>query len=503
MKILLDGYSLSLVDLARIAGSEDTEIILSVDGKERMQEGREIVLSALERSEVIYGLTTGLGSQAGEGLSGEQLSRFSVQTLRGRAQSLGEPLAKHIVRAAMAVRINTLMTGAAGASPELADCLLACLRTDTTPIIGEIGSIGVADLCWGATLGLALTGEGKMRNSSGEICDATEALASANVPPFKPGPKDGLVIASHSSFSGALLALSGISCGYVMEAVQAATIITMEAMRANLTPLDPIASALHPQHLQAETALQLLDGLAGSALKNANQAKRLQDPLSMRNAVHVHAAAFSALENLKTVATIEINSVTDNPIVDLAGCRVLSCGTYYTAHLALVAQSMSQALAHVATAQLARMSKLLSARFSGLPQFLASGGVESNGFAPVLKIAEALVAGVHHDATPATVWPSINAEGVEDIQSHAPLAIRSLGRVLDQISQLCAMELIMGAQAIDMLKGVQKAPQVLRWVEQIRLDSAPIQADRSITDDINLISDAIRRGKFRCEKTIS
>ncbi len=465
-----------------------------------MQQGRDAVLAALERGEAVYGLNTGLGARAGEGLSKERLSDFSLQTLRGRAQSLGNPLPREFVRAAMAVRVNTLLTGAAGASPELATCLLDCLNKNITPVVGEIGSIGVADLCWGATLGLALTGEGKVQNASGEICDAAEELEAANIHPFKPGPKDGLAIASHSSFSGAMLALNASSSGFLLEAVQAATTLTMEAMRANLTPLEPIASELHPQHLQAETALQLLDGLSGSALLNAAQAKRLQDPLSIRNAVHVHAAAFSALEAMKTVATTEINSVTDNPVVDLANGRLLSCGTYYTAHLTLAAQTMSQALVHVATAQLARMSKLLSARFSGLPQFLASVGADSNGFAPVLKIAEALLGRIQHDAAAVMVWPSINAEGVEDIQSHAPLAIQSLGHVIDQARQLCAIELIMGAQAIDMLTGVQKAPPVLRLVDQIREYSGFIESDRSITDDINLISSAIRRGAFRCQR---
>lgn len=461
-----------------------------------MKRSRDIVLQALKKGEKVYGLTTGLGARSDTALEASDIENFSMQTLRGRAQSIGSPLPVEMVRGAMLVRLNTLVIGGAGADPEMADCLLACLEKNVTPVVADIGSTGVADLCWGATMGLALAGEGQMIDQNGKVTEAINALGEANIDPLVPGPKDGLCIASHSGFVGAMLALNTQASSVLLDAVQSTTAMTMEAMRANLTPLEPIAVALHPQQQQSEAASTLRQLLTGSKLFVAGESVRLQDPLSIRNAVHVHAAALAAIDSAKVISTAEVNSVTDNPLVDLEQNRILSCGTYYTAHLAITAQSLSHALSHVATAQLARISKLLSARFSGLPQFLSSGGPDSNGFAPVMKVAEALVAKIQHDAMPVSIWPSVNAEGVEDIQSNAPLVAQSLGRVIESCRQLCAIELVVSAQALDMLTGVAKAERVNSLTSVVRNYSEFVRSDRSISTDIMSISDAIARGEF-------
>jgi len=496
LNLVIDGHSLTLAVLENVASGNNEKLAITEAGRERMICSRGVVLEALKKGDAVYGLTTGLGSQSTAALAESAVADFSMQTLTGRAQSIGSPLPVEVVRGAMLVRLNTLLTGGAGADPKVADCLLACLNQNITPVVGNIGSTGVADLCWGATMGLALTGAGQMIDRGGNVSDADVALNAVGIEPLVLGPKDGLCIASHSGFVGAMLGLTTQASSVLLGAIQSTTAMTMEAMRANLTPLDPVAAELHPQQKQAEAATTLRMLLTGSKLFLAGESARLQDPLSIRNAVHVHAAALAAIDSVRVIATAEVNSVTDNPLVDLEQNRILSCGSYYTAHLAIAAQSLSHALSHVATAQLARLSKLLSARFSALPQFLASGGSHSNGFAPVMKIAEALVAKIQHDAMPVAVWPSVNAEGVEDIQSNSPLVAQSLQRVIESCRQLCAIELVVSAQALDMLPEVAKAERVKDLISIVRNYSEYVQSDRSISADIMSISDAIARGEF-------
>nr|XP_061806071.1 histidine ammonia-lyase-like [Nerophis lumbriciformis] len=461
-----------------------------------MQQGREVVLNALAAGDTVYGLTTGLGARSTESLGAGGASEFSLQTLRGRAQSIGPPLPDKVVRAAMLVRLNTMLTGAAGADVEIAKVILACLQSYMSPVVGETGSIGVADLCWGATAGLALCGEGRMRNRLGDVFDATTALAAAGITPLQLGPKDGLVLASHSGFTGAMLALQTVSARILMRSMQVTTAMTMEAMQANLAPLDQVAANLHPQAFQAETAGELCELLEGSALFEAGQAKRLQDPLSIRNAVHVHAAAYYALHAAEEVAVTEINSVTDNPLVDIENGRILSCGTYNTTHVALVVQQLNNALVHVTTAQVARISKILSQKFSGLPQFLAMDRAVSNGFAPLLKIAEALLAEIHHVSSPVTVWPSVNADGVEDIQSNAPLTIRSLGAGIERCQLLCAIELMVSAQAIDM-RGLKRVAERVRVNHaRVRRHALLLADDRPLSTEIESLAAAVAQGEF-------
>jgi len=113
-----------------------------------------------------------------------------------------------------------------------------------------------------------------------------------------------------------------------------------------------------------------------------------------------------------------------------------------------------------------------------------------------MKIAEALVAKIQHDAMPVAVWPSVNAEGVEDIQSNSPLVAQYLQRVIESCRQLCAIELVVSAQALDMLPEVAKAERVKDLISIVRNYSEYVQSDRSISADIMSISDAIARGEF-------
>ncbi len=496
MTILLDGNNLTIEDLALIAGEDSCLVELAPEGVARVIDARAVVMEALERGESVYGLTTGLGSRADEMLDENALAEFSYQTIRGRAHAVGEPLSIPVVRAAMAVRLNTLLKGGAGADIAAVECLQQCLNKGLTPVIGEVGSIGASDLCWGATLGLALIGEGQMFDQKGAPACSFEVLQAAEMPPLSLGPRDGLALANHSSFSAAMMALSVNRASRMMESIQSAAALSMEAFMANVMPLDPIAAEMRPQPGQSAAAQQLLDLLHGSALLNTENARRLQDPLSIRNVTEVHGAGIAALNFACDAAQSEINAASDNPVVDLAQRKIVSCGAYYTPLLSIAAQTLSNAFVHVATTQLSRIVKLLTERFSGLPQYLAAPGSDSNGFAPVLKIAEALVAELSHAAMPVPVWPSVNADGVEDIQTNAPATIKALGRAVSHAEPLCAIELIVASQAYELRGNASSAPRIKLIFDRVRQVSAKLEQDRPLTKDIESVVRQVQSGCY-------
>ena len=176
------------------------------------------------------------------------ISQFALKTVRGRAHALGPPLAKPLVRAAMTVRLNSLLTGASGASPAVADHLLACLNADLVPHVGETASIGAADLLWGGSMGLALIGEGRFLDHDNT---AAAAMAGAGIEPLKPGPRDGLALASHSCFSAAIAAIGHHRCTTLLHNTQLSTALTLEGFRGNLSPLNPDVLATRVQPGQA------------------------------------------------------------------------------------------------------------------------------------------------------------------------------------------------------------------------------------------------------------
>ena len=227
----------------------------------------------------------------------------------------------------------------------------------------------------------------------------------------------------------------------------------LEGFGANLSVFDEKILSLRPQPGQAEAAAEIVNLLEGSRLFSPGQARRLQDPISFRNIAQVHGSVSASIRFAREAAEAEINGAGDNPAVNMASGVVQSTGAYHTPHLTVAVETQTRALAHLAALQVARISKLLSARFTGLPLFLAKPGANSNGFAPVMKIAEALYAEIQHLAFPAPVWPSVNADGVEDGLTNAPLAAKNAVALIGKLRFLTAIELIVATQAVE-LRGV-------------------------------------------------
>ncbi len=488
--LLLTGEGLSVEGLAAVARGGHP-VAIAPDGEARLKAARQVVERALAAGEPVYGLNTGLGARAGERLTDEALRAFSYQTIRGRAQALGAPLPTEVVRAAMLARLNGFLKGASGVSPSIAHGLRDCLNARVTPLVGETASIGAGDLCWMASLARALIGEGEMQDAAGRCAPAGEVLRTAGLSPLVLGPKDGLALANNSGMTAGLAGLAVAEATRLIGALQAATALSLEAFRANLSPLDPAILAARPQAGQAEAAVQLHQLLAGSTLLQPGVSRRLQDPLSLRNVAQIHGAALTALAWAKEAAEQEINGSSDNPVVLLEEGQMISGGGYHTPLLTLALESLSRALLQVAVAQAARLSKLLSQRFSDLPLFLATPGSHSNGFAPLMKVAEALVAEIAHLAQPVAIWPSLNADGVEDSLTNAPLAAKNLWKLLAAARRLVAIELIVACQAAE-LRDLAALPPALEALHgQVRALVPPLEADRPLGSEIERLAEAV------------
>lgn len=493
-KVMLAGKGLTLEDLAAVA--EGAEVGLSTEGLARMQAGRDVLEQALAEQRPMYGITTGLGPRVVERLSPEEQQRMSVRTVRGRAHSVGTPLSRGAVRAALAIRANTLLLGGAGADPALARLIVDCLNVGLTPVIGGTGSIGAADLMWGGNLGLGLIGEGEMDTNVGRI-PAGVALREAGLAPYAPGPREGLAMVSNSSVVGGVAATGLNRALSVRDSLQTATAMSLEGFRANLTPYDPDVIAMRRQPGQAEAAEGVRSRLAGSLLLTPGNARRVQDPLSLRNVPQVHGALIAALTHAREAVEIEINAASDNPVTLIDRGEILSSGGYLTPHLTISLGALLQAFVHVAAAQVGRMSKVMNPRFSELPVGLVSGSVDSAGIAPAMKTAEALYSEIVQLASPAPVYPGGAADGVEDVVAHSAIPAKALSEVCERMELLVAMELIIACQAVELRELGAVAPKVAGAMQLIRVDVAPVTEDRSLSADFEVVAQRVRQGAFR------
>ena len=242
-----------------------------------------------------------------------------------------------------------------------------------------------------------------MMDARREIRDAGELLAENDIVPLVPRDGDGMALANHACFTAAFAALSLDHAGVLLESAQAAAAMSLEGFGANLSVWQPAALDAREQPGQRKAVERLSSLLRGSRLLEGGAGRRLQDPLSVRTVAPVHGAVYASIEWARPVAEAEINGVSDNPVVDTVGRRVVPSTGFHTPLVTVAMHTVAHALQQLAVAQVARMSKLLSPRHCGLTPFLARDASDSNGFAPVLKIAEAHLAEIHRAAGPSAL----------------------------------------------------------------------------------------------------
>lgn len=489
--VMLTGHDLTPATLARIA--EGAGVALADSGLAAMARTQALLITAIAQNRPMYGITTGLGPRVVERLSAAEQAEMSLNTIRGRAHSVGPLLPPATVRAALAVRANTLLVGASAADPALAHHIAACLDAGLTPQVRATGSIGAADLMWGANLGLGLIGEGTMDTPDGPR-PAAEALATNGLAPYSPGPREGLALASHSSMTAAIAALNLVRAETSYETAQTAAALTLEGFRANLTPFDPRALTLRPQPGQMAAAEGIHARLAGSELLTPGNARRVQDPLSLRNIPQIHGAARAALDWLTEAITAEINGASDNPVALDTG-EVLSAGGYLTPHLAIALSAASQSLVHLTAAQTARMARMNTPRFTDLAVGLAAQDTGSAGFAPMMKTAEALFSEIAQHAQPTPVYPGGGADGVEDVVTHAAVPAKALGEIIDRADRLSAMELLLATQAIEQ-RALPVPPALVHVMAGVRDISSHLTRDRPLGEEIESLAARVSAGAF-------
>lgn len=482
--IELTGAGLTLEALRQI--TDGAVVTLPDVALARMAASRKLIDQAVRDRKLVYGVTTGLGPRVVEALEADEIAAFALSAVRGRAHAAGEDLPPRACRAALAVRINTLLIGAAGARPEMAEHLANCLNAGIAPVMRGVGSIGAADLMWGGDFGLAFIGEGRMWRK-GVVVAASDALAEADLPRFAPAPREGLALVSHSSPSAALAALGVNALSSAYTHLNTATALTLEGFRANLGAFDPDLLALRPQAGQDEAAARIMALLEGSPLTAPGAARRLQDPLSIRNIPQVHGAYLATLRQARAAVEAELNGASDNPGVLVDRGDIASHGGYLTPHLVITLSALAQATAQTASVQAARIGKMLSGRFTDLPNGLTGSGATGAGLGPVMKTVEALFAEISHAAAPAPIYPSFSADGLEDVACHTAIAAKALGRIADHWRRLIAIEMMVAAQVID-LREIAIAPALAKAHANVRDASPRFGDDRPLGAEIEALA---------------
>jgi histidine ammonia-lyase len=485
--IVIDRAPIGVGEVALVARAR-RPVKLGAEALQRLASGRALIERFLSEDKPVYGLTRGLGSRAVVSVAESERDDMSTVMLRARASGAGPRFEATAVRAFLFARLASMSQGRAGVRPVVAETLAAMLNAGVHPVVHEIGSSGASDMPLVAELALPVMGEG-LAEYDGTVMPGGEAMQRAGIAPLQLKVKEGLGLCSANAVSAGLGALALCEARRLLALAEATAVLTFEAFRANLSPIDPRVVAARPAPGQAEAAETLRGYLSGSALNDYSQARRLQDPISLRCASHLFGALHAALDFTTPAVEVELNGAADNPAVLWETGDILSNGNFHTPALAQAFDLLALSLSQVASLGSQRVGRMMRKQYTDLPDTLSryAEGTVRIGMGLLSFNARSLAKEVHLLAAPASVFDSSGYE-VEDHEPMTPVAVRKFWRALPHWRQIIACELIVSAEAFDQRQPKSPAPVAVALRDAVRALVAPFDDDRSFSEDLEAIA---------------
>lgn len=417
----------------------------------RIDNAQAIVRRIVDSGERAYGVNTGLGALCNVSLQGEQLSALSRNTLLSHACGVGPALPDEQTRAIICAAIVNYSHGKSGLQRSVVEALLALLEHGITPQVPSQGSVGY--LTHMAHIGVSLLGVGKV-SYRGRLVEAAEALADAGLAPVQLGAKDGLCLVNGTPCITGLASLALDDASRLLQWADVIGAMSFEALRGQIAAFDAEIIALKPHpgmQVVGENLRALLDG---SEVIASSKGIRTQDALSIRSIPQVHGAARDQLAHVVCQVEAELNGANDNPL--LLGTpddfRVVSQANPHGQSVALAADLLAIAMAEIGSIAERRLDRLVNPHVSGLPAFLVSNPGVNSGMMIAQYVAASLCGQNRQLAQPAVLDNFVTSGLQEDHLSMGTNAALKLHQVLENCTQILAIEYLLAAQAFEFLK---------------------------------------------------
>ena len=485
MKIMIKipQFNLKCQDVISIAKNNEA-VLLNPKSLKRIQAAYNYVKQLKNSRRAIYGINTGFGALAGVVLDKNILTRLQKNLIYSHAVGAGPILNKEIVRTAIFLRANMLAKGHSGVRPLLIDTLLAMLNKNIVPVVPETGSVGASgDLAPLAFIARTLLGDGEVYYET-KIFKTSEAFKKTGITPIKLELKEGLSLINGTEMMAANGAIIANQALYLAKVADVASAMSLVGLQAKASPFDLRLMNLKPHPGQMTVAKNLVHLLAGYAANN----KKVQDAYSLRCIPQFAGAVRDGINFAKGIIEIEMNSVSDNPIIiDNPQLKekfdILSGGNFHGQAISLAFDTLGISLTATGITSERRIFRLLDDKLSGLSPFLVEKPGVNSGLMMLQVLAAALVAENKILAHPASIQSIPTSASQEDFVSMGMTAANKTRRILENIKTILAIELICSRQAIELAK--RRLPKGLRIFYQKVADTVPyITDDRWFQNDI-------------------
>lgn len=483
-RVVITGHDLTIEQIIAVCRGY-AEVVLSDESRGKILASRQVVDELVEEKKVVYGITTGFGKFSDVVISQDECKLLQKNLIITHAVGAGDPFAEDIARGIILLRVNNLSNGFSGIRLETIETMIAMLNKRVTPYIPEKGSLGASgDLAPLSHMVLPMIGLG-MAWYEGELLPGAEAMKRAGIPVIELSAKEGLALNNGTQAMTSVGAHALYDAIKLLKVADIAAALSFEAQNGVTDALDPRVHQIRPHAGQMASARNLLKLLEDSKNTTRQGQIRVQDAYSMRCCPQVHGASKDAVNYVKGRVDIEINSVTDNPLIFKEDRSGISGGNFHGQPMALSFDFLKIAESELADISERRIERLVNPAYSGLPAFLTSNGGVNSGFMIVQYSAAALVSENKVLAHPASVDSIPSSAGQEDHVSMGTIAARQSAEIGRNVRRVLAMELMVACQGIDMRgnKGLGKGTQAA--YDLVRKGCPRLEEDRELFEDIN------------------
>ncbi len=509
--IVINGGRLTIAEIADLVSSNSVKIQLDSKALRELEKSHTFLTNAVNKNDtVIYGVNTGFGPMANYLLAQDQIKLLQKNLVLSHAVGLGQKLPDTFVLAAMIVRLNTLVKGYSGISKSLAYQLTNFINKRIIPMVPEHGAVGTSgDLVQLAHIALGLLGKGQ-GSTDGKLVSIDSLLKKHKISPYVLKPKEGLSLINGTSMMTGIAAVLSFESMRILSIATRAGALALELVQgfedsfgARLHELRP-----HPGQMVIARALRRL--LVDSSLiqnrkilhKRVNKEKvvkaisgSVQEIYSFRCIAQILGPVYDTLTRTWDTVEIEMNAVTDNPILDRDRGQFLHGGNFHGEYIAAAADELKARIVKLTMLSERRLNFFLNHKVNQIfPPFL---NLDTPGLTLGLQglqfVATSTTAHSQTLAFPMSIHSiSTNADN-QDVVSMGTDATLLLKNVIDNAYIVLAIELVALAQGVEYLKVKPQLSKASReLVAFVRQFVKPIIGDREVQTELQSLANALR-----------
>ena len=469
--------------------------ILIPEVVEGIQKSNAIVQQVIRSGKTVYGINTGFGPLCDTLISENETQTLQKNLLLTHAVGVGKPIEPLLSKIMMICKVHALCQGYSGIRLAVIERILYCIEQELLPVVPEQGSVGASgDLAPLSHLFLPLLGEGEFWEKDC-IVPAKKILDQHQLQPLVLEAKEGLALINGTQFILAHAVLGLQKMKYLLDLADVSGAMSLEGFQGSAAPFKVGLHQIRPFKGSLKVAERMRMLLEGSENLDAHKdCDRVQDPYSIRCIPQVHGASRNAYKHLKKLTTIELNSVTDNPII-LSESEIISGGNFHGQPLAMALDYASIAASELGNIADRRCYLLLEGKY-GLPRLLTEKGGLNSGFMIPQYTTAALVTENKSLCFPPSADSVPTSLGQEDHVSMGSISGRKFNQILGNLEKILAIELMYAAQALEFRGSLQCSKLIQKNHQLIRTKVPKLEEDRLLKDDIQNLVDLVHNQTF-------